>query len=76
MISDRLRAALGAGAIIESDGDDAMVRVDDVDRRYRDAIKSGARPLTSPTDEGSRRVGVLRDRSENGLLVRIWSPLV
>ncbi len=76
MISERLRAALGATAIVECEGEDVVVRVDDVDRRYRDAIKSGARPLASPTDEGSRRVGVLRDASENGLLVRIWSPLV
>jgi hypothetical protein len=62
LISDRLNAALG-GVIVGAIEGGVRVRVDDVDRRYRDAIKAGATPVGAPR-AGARvgeRVAMLRD---------------
>ena len=74
MISDRLKAALGGVVVGEVDGV-VRVRVDDVDRRYRDAIKAGAVPLESGRDgaRGGVRVARLRDALGAGAIVEIVS---
>jgi len=46
-VSARLARALG----VEKIDIDGPVRVDDVDRRYRDAIKAGARGVHPPMDD-------------------------
>lgn len=77
ILSERLTSALRLreGAL-EDDGDTVVVRVDSVERRYRDAIKAGAEPVEGPRDEvglGSwRRVARLVD-AETGRRVTIWS---
>ena len=73
MISPRLRAALGTNAPLAREEEGVAVRVDDVDRRYRDAIKSGATPLAPPAETGGIRSGVVLDGSGNGIRVRMWS---
>lgn len=80
VLSERLMAALAAreGSAVD-DGDTVVVEVDWVDRRYRDAIKSGAEALEGPRDEAGmgvwRRVARLRDAAagEGGRPVTIWS---
>lgn len=69
-MSDRLRAALGGAVIGEVDGV-VRVRVDDVDRRFRDAIKAGARPVDPPRDCAGQRVARVRDGA--GVMVEIVS---
>lgn len=77
-LSARLRDALRVRGddAIEDDGDTVVVRVDSVERRYRDAIKAGARGVEPPRDEvglGSwRRLARLVD-AETGRDVMIWS---
>jgi len=77
-LTDRLRAALrlaGDAEILDHDGT-LTVKVDSVERRYRDAIKAGATPVEAPRDEVGlgawRRIGRLRDGAE-GPVVTIWS---
>jgi len=77
-LSARLAAALrvrDAGAI-EDDGETVVVRVDSVERRYRDALKAGAEGVEGPRDEVGlgawRRVARLVD-AETGRSVTIWS---
>ena len=77
-LSERLAAALRVrdeGAI-EDDGQTIVVRVDSVERRYRDAIKAGAEPVEAPRDDvglgASRRVARLVD-APTGRRVTIWS---
>lgn len=78
VLSDRLRAVLNPkpDAIEQLDGL-LIVRVDAVDRRYRDAIKAGMEPLSPPADEvgmgASRRVARVRDNTTGGMIV-LWSP--
>ncbi len=56
-MSERLARALG----VESIGDGPVI-VDDVDRRFRDAIKAGARGVEPPADDGQGgRVARLAD---------------
>lgn len=61
---------------IEDDGDTIVVEVDSVDRRYRDAIKAGARGVESPRDDAGmgvwRRVARLHDGGSDRP-VTIWS---
>lgn len=61
---------------VEDDGNTVVVRVDSVERRYRDAIKAGAEGLQPPRYEVglgvSRRLARLIDR-ETGRSVTIWS---
>ncbi len=77
-MSDRVRAVLNPSddAIEQVDGL-LVVRVDSVDRRYRDAIKAGMEPMSPPTDEvgmgACRRVARVRDMS-TGRMIVIWSP--
>lgn len=77
-LSDRLRAVLNPrpDAIERLDGL-LVIRVDAVDKRYRDAIKAGMEPLSPPTDEvgmgASRRVARVRDNTTGGMIV-LWSP--
>lgn len=79
LLSDRLRAVLAhpSDDAIELIDALAVVRVDDVDRRYRDAIKAGMEPLSPPADEvgmgASRRVARIRDTGTARMIV-IWSP--
>lgn len=76
-LPDRVRAVLNPreDAIEQIDGL-LVVRVDSVDRRYRDAIKAGLEPLSAPTDEigmgACRRVARVRDLS-TGRMIVIWS---
>lgn len=77
-LTDRLRAALrlaGDAEILDHDGT-LTVKVDSVERRYRDAIKAGATPVEAPRDEVGlgawRRIGRLRDGAA-GPVVTIWS---
>ncbi len=78
MLSDRLRAVLNPrpDAVERLDGL-LVIRVDAVDRRYRDAIKAGMEPLSPPADEvgmgASRRVARVRDNTTGGMIV-LWSP--
>ncbi len=78
-LSDRLRTALrvtDAGAI-EDTGLALVVRVDSVERRYRDAIKAGATPVEGPRDEVGlgawRRVARLVDAGGDHREITIWS---
>lgn len=76
-VSARVLAALHAGGPIElravaptaPDGA-VLIEVDDVDRRYRDAIKAGAEPIEPPSDatEGGRAATLL-DRATGATLV-------
>jgi len=76
VISDRLRAALrlAADAEVLDHEDTVTVRVDSVERRYRDAIKAGAAPIEAPRDEVGlgawRRIARVRDGE---VVVTIWS---
>lgn len=75
-LSPRVARALGvdpALAVLEGDGR-VRVEVDDVDRRYRDAIKAGARGHTSPacSRDGNGRTAVLLD-ADGPLWVRLMS---
>lgn len=78
VLSDRLRASLrlGEDAEVVDHEDTLTVRVDSVERRYRDAIKAGATPLEPPRDEVGlgawRRIARVRDGAE-GSVVTIWS---
>ncbi len=78
ILSDRLRAVLDPrdDAIEQIDGL-LVSKVDEVDRRYRDAVKAGMEPLSPPTDEvgmgASRRVARVRD-NPTGRMIVIWSP--
>ena len=74
MITDRLRRVLNASDLREGPDGAIEARVDDVDRRYRDAIKSGATPLQPARTENDRRWAEVQDASENGRLVRLWAP--
>ena len=75
-ISDRLRAALrlAADAEIVDHGDTVTVKVDSVERRYRDAIKAGGVPVEAPRDEVGlgawRRIARVRDGET---VVTMWS---
>ncbi|MCA9281178.1 MAG: hypothetical protein H6812_01515 [Phycisphaeraceae bacterium] len=77
-LSERVRAVLSPreGGIEMVDGL-VVVRVDSVDRRYRDAIKAGLEPMSPPEDEvgmgACRRVARVRDMS-TGRMIVIWSP--
>lgn len=77
-LSARLMSALRVRAEgdVEDVGDAVVVKVDSVERRYRDAIKAGARPVEPPRDEVGlgawRRVARLVD-GESGRAVTIWS---
>lgn len=77
-LSERLRLALRVRdeGSVEDVGDAVVVRVDSVERRYRDAIKAGARPVEPPRDEVGlgawRRVARLVDEG-TGRSVTIWS---
>lgn len=77
-LSARLIAALRVRdeAAVEDDGETVVVRVDSVERRYRDAIKAGARGIEAPRDEVGlgawRRVARLEDTG-TGRSVTIWS---
>lgn len=80
MLSARLAAALGVGpGAIEATGQGPLsVRVDDADRRYRDAIKAGAEGVSPPKNEAGEgdgpraRAAVLKDRA-TGVRFRIHS---
>jgi len=77
LLSPRLFAALApTPGSVQDDGDTLVVRVDFVDRRYRDAIKAGARPVEAPRDEAGmgvwRRVARLHDQRTDRP-VTIWS---
>lgn len=83
VLTDRLRAALRLpddadtlAARVEAVDESLVVRVDSVDRRYRDAIKAGARPVEPPRDDiglgACRRLARLAD--VGGTPVTIWSP--
>lgn len=78
-LPDRLRAVLAPRAddAIEQIDGLLVVRVDAVDRRYRDAIKAGMEPLSPPADEvgmgACRRVARIRDNT-TGRMIVIWSP--
>ncbi len=75
-LSARLRAALRLGddAEIVDHEDTLTVKVDSVERRYRDAIKAGAVPVEAPRDEVGlgawRRIARLRDGET---VVTVWS---
>ncbi len=77
-LSARLRSALRVrdDGAVEDDGETLVVRVDSVERRYRDAIKAGAEGVEGPRDEVGlgawRRVARLVD-GETGRAVTIWS---
>ena len=76
-LDPRLARALGATwSTTEDAGDTIIVRVDSVERRYRDAIKAGAEPIEPPRDEVGlgawRRVARLTD-TLTGKGVTIWS---
>lgn len=77
-LSERLHAALRIrddDAIVD-DGETIVVRVDSVERRYRDAIKAGAEPVEPPRDEVGlgawRRVARMVDLDARRA-VTIWS---
>ena len=78
VLSERLRSALRLldEGSVEDVGDAVVVKVDSVERRYRDAIKAGALPVEPPRDEVGlgawRRVARLVDE-ETGRAVTIWS---
>ncbi len=79
LLDPRLVAALGvdpAGDAIVDELACVVVRVDLVERRYRDAIKAGAEPIEAPRDEVGlgawRRVARLRDRATDREIT-IWS---
>lgn len=84
MICERLLAALGVAAVAPDPngpreaegtggGEMALARVDDVDRRYRDAIKAGALGVEPPRSSGADgREAVIRD-GVSGAWVRIVS---
>lgn len=78
-LSDRLLDALRVrdpDNAIEDDGETIVVRVDSVERRYRDAIKAGATPVKPPHDQVGmgawRRVARLVD-TPSDRAVMIWS---
>lgn len=76
-LSDRAKAVLNpAPDAIELIDALVIVRVDSVDRRYRDAIKAGLEPMSPPADEigmgACRRVARVRDLS-TGRMIVIWS---
>lgn len=76
-LSDRAMAVLNpAPDAIELIDALVIVRVDSVDRRYRDAIKAGLEPMSPPADEigmgACRRVARVRDLS-TGRMIVIWS---
>lgn len=68
-LSTRLAAALGVEPSAPGDA-----RVDDVDRRFRDAIKAGATPISPPSDGPGGRYATLED-PETGARVRIVSDV-
>jgi hypothetical protein len=77
-LTDRLRAALRLAddaEVLDHEGT-LTVRVDWVERRYRDAIKSGAVPVEAPRDEVGlgawRRIARVRDGAA-GPVVTMWS---
>ena len=75
-LTPRIEAALKPLAPVAVDADMATVRVDWVDRRFRDALKAGAEPIAAPHDQVGmgawRRAARLRD-TDAGLEVLIWS---
>ncbi len=76
-LDPRLARALGATwATVEDQGDTVIVRVDSVERRYRDAIKAGGVGVEPPRDEVGlgawRRVARLTD-GLTGRSVTVWS---
>lgn len=77
LLDRRLVAALKPvnGSVVD-DGDTVVVQVDFVDRRYRDAIKAGAKPVEPPRDECGmgvwRRIARLHD-AVTDRPVTIWS---
>jgi predicted enzyme related to lactoylglutathione lyase len=78
-LSDRLRGALRVtdASAVEDTGLALVVRVDSVERRYRDAIKAGATPVEGPRDEVGlgawRRVARLVDAEGDRREVTVWS---
>lgn len=78
-LSERLLESLRVrdpDSAIEDDGETVVVRVDSVERRYRDAIKAGATPVEPPHDQVGmgawRRVARLVD-APTQRPVMIWS---
>lgn len=74
-LSPRIARALGVdpALVVLEEGGCVRVEVDDVARRYRDAIKAGARGHTSPvcSPDGSGRTAVLLDAGSS-----LWVRLV
>ncbi|GAB4546056.1 MAG: hypothetical protein Tsb0013_04480 [Phycisphaerales bacterium] len=76
-LDPRLARALGATwETTEDQGGTIVVKVDSVERRYRDALKAGATGVEPPRDEVGlgawRRVARLVD-TLTGFPVTIWS---
>lgn len=76
-LDPRLARALGASwETVEDQGDTVVVKVDSVERRYRDALKAGATGVEPARDEVGlgawRRVARLTD-ALTGKSVTIWS---
>lgn len=77
-MSERLWRALRLGddaEVLDHEGT-VTVRVDWVERRYRDALKAGAEPVEAPRDEVGlgawRRIARVRD-GDGGRVVTMWS---
>lgn len=73
-VSNRLARALGSPSAdaYETGPGGVVVHVDDVDRRYRDAIKAGATAEIAPQTVETRREACVR---EGGTAVRLWAEL-
>lgn len=77
LLSPALFAALApTPGGVEDDGDTVVIEVDNVDRRYRDAIKAGGEPIEPPRDEAGmgvwRRIARLHDAGTDRPIT-IWS---
>lgn len=70
----RLHAALGHPPIETEPDGSLRAAVDDVDRRYRDAIKAGAEPLDPPDGEGGERRARLWDAQTERRLLLVPPP--
>jgi len=70
ILSQRIAQALGVQEIKDPD----RVVVDDVDRRYRDAIKAGAKPLEPPSEGVNGRVAIL-ENPQSGVQIRLVSDV-
>ncbi len=75
VFSPRLLAVLGISQPdIVAQGKIFVADVDHTGRRFRDAIKAGASPVTPPSTQGNRRIAHLADPTTNTTLT-IRSPL-